>query len=215
MYDYNNEVTGKIATGRKSMKKVILASSSPRREELLRQLSLEFEIIPSGAEEILNENITPYELVKELSLLKAMEVTERIREKAGYENSIVIGADTIVLKDKVLGKPTNKEDAFNMLKSLQGTFHEVMTGVTIVDVFSGKFLNEVEVTKVYMNPLEDREIYAYIDKGESFDKAGAYGIQSLGSILVSRIEGCYFNVVGLPLPKLNKMLKEFDINLLN
>lgn len=192
------------------MKKIILASSSPRRKELLEQIGLRFDIIPSGIDEQIESGISPEQYACTLSRNKAIDV-------AGHSalGALVIGADTIVvLGDRILGKPDSCGDAFMILKSLQGNWHEVITGITVVDTIDNKIFSDYEKTRVKMRPLSDDMINAYIKTGEPMDKAGAYGIQKMGSLLVERIEGCYFNVVGLPLVRLSFMLENFGLKLL-
>ncbi len=172
--------------------KVILASASERRKELLSRIVSDFEVRVSDFDEDsvqVNNDIETY--VKSLSQGKAKSVAANCSE-----NSIIIGADTIVVIDnKVLGKPKDKNDAFRMLKALSNNVHRVYSGVTVIN-------NKTKVMK------SDEEIWKYIDTEECLDKAGAYGIQGFGGIFVKRINGCYYNVVGLPLNLLNKMIKE-------
>lgn len=195
------------------MKEIVLASASPRRSELLKQLNIEFHVSPSELEEVLDESLRPEELVQKLSFQKASDVAEKMR-KQNKTGCLVIGADTVVVKDKVLGKPADTLQAYKMLESLQGAWHEVITGVALVDVENGKTVSFFEKTRVKMRELNSREIDSYIKTGEPIDKAGAYGIQGMGAVLVERIEGCYFNVVGLPLTKLAVMLREFGAEVL-
>jgi septum formation protein len=193
------------------MAKFILASASPRRVELLNQVGLEFDIIPSNIEEIIDNNDSPSEIVKKLSKQKASDVAGKINTSG---KCYVIGADTIVVSDKILGKPATKEEAFSMLKMLSGKPHKVMTGVTVIETDTMKAISDYEETAVFVRELSDNDIYSYIATGEPFDKAGGYGIQGMGALLVDRIDGCYFNVVGLPLARLSKMLENFNIYLL-
>ncbi len=192
------------------MKKVILASASPRRSELLRQIGIDFEVIPSNIEENITHGMSPESVVQDLAYDKALSVAKGLSDA-----SIVIGADTIVVRDGILGKPVNEEEAFTMLKSLQGGWHEVITGVALISPLEDRYLKGYEKTGVKMRSLNDREIMSYIKTGEPKDKAGAYGIQGMGALLVERIDGCYFNVVGLPLQKLSTMFEEFGIFALN
>jgi MAF protein len=194
------------------MARIVLASASPRRAELLEKIELEFEVMPSNTEEIIDEKDLPKAVVKKLSTEKARDVADRL--SGCSEDTLVIGADTIVVADRILGKPSSKEDAFNMLSMLEGKSHKVITGVTVIDVKSGKTVSEAVETLVYMRKLSTDEINAYISTGEPMDKAGSYGIQGIGSLLIEKIEGCYFNVVGLPLSTLAKMLNIFNIRLL-
>ena len=193
-------------------KKIILASGSPRRKEILENMGIEFTIVKSVADESsINADGIPVSLyVQELALLKATEVKSRVSAK----DAIVIGADTVVSIDgKILGKPANEEDAYNMLKSLSGKTHQVYTGYCGISTDDGTAVCESVCTDVTFAELSDKEIYDYIHTGESSDKAGAYAIQGKGVMLVEKIEGDYFNVVGLPIRSLVNMLKrEFNFN---
>lgn len=191
------------------MKRLILASASPRRSELLKQLRLEFVVQPSYAVEEIEANLQPEEYVKELSFIKAHDVALKQNEPC-----LVIGADTIAVKDGILGKPINYEHAREMLTRLQNNWHEVITGITVVEVPEMRTVSEFEKTKVKMMPLDEETIDAYINSGEPMDKAGAYGIQGLGAILVKEIRGCYYNVVGLPVARLCRILEKFGIKIL-
>lgn len=190
------------------MKKIILASKSPRRSEILRNLGVEFDIIASEIDENLDCK-DPNKLVENLAYMKANAIAERLE----YD-CLVIGADTIVYKDEIIGKPTSEEDAFNLLKSLKNTFHEVISGVCVIDTRNNSYEIHSVKTKVYMDDYSDEKIKAYIATGESMDKAGAYGIQGKGSLLVEKIEGCYFNVVGLPSKKVSEILEKFNYKIL-
>lgn len=187
--------------------KIVLASASPRRKQLLSQMGLEFEVVPSDIDEKLPADLPYEEAVQELAFKKASHVASLID---GHR--LVIGADTIVVKDKVLGKPKDKDDACEILYRLQGQSHEVVTGLAVVDNLTGKFKKSFEKTIVEMAPLSMEEIEQYVLTGEPMDKAGAYGIQGLAGIFISRIIGCYYNVVGLPIHRLWMMLKEFGVN---
>ncbi|MGI6189199.1 MAG: septum formation inhibitor Maf [Clostridiales bacterium] len=188
--------------------RVILASSSPRRKQLMARMGLQFEVIPSNCEEKFLPGQSPVDISVELALQKARDVSGRINEPA-----LVIGADTIVVKqDKLLGKPKNKDEAYMMLHELQGQVHEVITGLAVIDTGSHRCLTGYERTQVELAPLTPQEIEWYINTGEPMDKAGAYAIQGFGGILVSRIEGCYYNVVGLPIHRLWVMLKQIGVH---
>lgn len=179
---------------------LILASQSPRRQELLKYITTEFEVKVSDVDESLPEGISPKEAVLYLSRIKA--------EPFKNENDIIIGADTVVAIDNIiLGKPRDKEDAKTMLKLLSGKSHSVFTGVSVIG--NNKTESFAVETKVKFFDLSDEEIEEYISTGEPMDKAGAYGIQGFGSLLVEGIDGDYFNVVGLPISKLNRVLKDF------
>ena len=191
------------------MKEIILASASPRRLELLKQIGVQFTVVSSDIEENADERQSPEEIVKELAFRKAMDVAKRIAP-----GPLVIGADTIVVKNGILGKPENEKRAFSMLQTLGGEWHEVVTGVAVIDSLSMVSVKGAEKTRVKMKELTIESINAYIKTGEPMDKAGAYGIQGLGAVLVEKIEGCYFNVVGLPLMKLSTILEEFGVKIL-
>ncbi|HOM01812.1 MAG TPA: Maf family protein [Acetivibrio sp.] len=195
------------------MIRIVLASASPRRSELLRQLGLEFEVVLSDIDESNKENLKADELVQHLAYKKALDVAKKLESRdSGKNRYLVIGADTVVVKDGILGKPKDRDDAVRMLKHLSGSWHEVMTGIAIIDTKDFKSEKSVEVTKVKMKELSDDTVLAYVDSKEPMDKAGAYGIQEKGAILVERIEGCYFNVVGLPLARLSDLLKGFGVS---
>lgn len=188
-------------------KKIILASASPRRRELLAQAGYEFEIQVSHKEETYTSE-TPDEIVKELALLKAKDIAEQNDAK----NMIVIGADTVVAhKGAILGKPKSTGDAFDMIKGFQGDKHQVYTGVAILDYDAdGKetVVNHAVKTDVYVNPMTDEEIWKYIENDNVMDKAGSYGIQSGFAVYIEKIEGDYFNVVGLPISYIYEQLKQ-------
>jgi septum formation protein len=188
---------------------IILASASPRRAELLRQLGLHFHIKPSRLAEEPYRHEPPAELVTRLALAKAREVA------ATETEGLVIGADTVVVcAGRLLGKPRNRADACAMLSGLAGRTHEVVTGVALVDAANGRYKVADVCTVVVFKKLSEAEIRGYVSTGEPLDKAGGYGIQGFGALLVERIEGCYFNVVGLPLAKLADMFKKFGVDLL-
>lgn len=190
------------------MLKLVLASQSPRRKKLLTQLGLIFEILPSNSEEIITSDI-PSTIVEDLSMQKAQEVAKSVPE------SLIIGADTIVVhKGEVLGKPKSKEDAFNTLTKLSNSIHKVFTGISFVIANNKceiiKRHSFHEETKVCFSPLTPIEIESYIETGSPMDKAGAYGIQDdWGSVFVERIEGDFYNVVGFPLNRFYRELKDF------
>ena len=187
---------------------LILASASPRRSALLSQIGLTFEIHPSDVVEPPHEvyaNRSASEVTQALAALKATAVTQH------YNRGLIIGADTLVsLADELFGKPTDDADALGMLSRLSGTRHEVVTGVALIDAATGQNTVWSETTHVYFRQLHATEIAAYIESGEASDKAGAYGIQGRGGAFVRRIEGCYFNVVGLPLASLVEHLSHFQ-----
>lgn len=191
------------------MREIVLASSSPRRSELLKQIGVAFRVVPADIEENIDPCLDVGQLAESLSYKKASHTAVQLTG-----SFLVIGADTIVVKDGVLGKPESEEHARKMLKALQGGWHEVITGVSVIDTGNTKSLTGYETTRVKMRELTDAMVDSYIRTGEPMDKAGAYGIQGMGAILVEKIEGCYFNVVGLPLTRLSKMFEHFGVCLL-
>lgn len=199
--------------------KIILASASPRRRELLSKMGIDFEIITSSIEEETTQN-EPDKVVKELSYIKAEDVLRQIIEnKEEGKNSndttiMVIGADTVVAKNgRIMGKPKSKSEAYDMIHLIQGSTHQVYTGVTIFTYHCGtkKMQSQsfAECTDVTVYPMDDSEIYHYISSGDCMDKAGAYGIQGDFGIFVEKIHGDYNNVVGLPVARLYQELKKF------
>ena len=189
--------------------KIVLASGSPRRKEILENMNLKFDIIKSEIEETTIENESPKDLVKRLSYEKAYDIASKNLD------SIVIGADTVVVLDNnVLGKPKDEDEAFNMLKQMSGKEHAVITGVSILCLDLKKEICDYCVSKVKFKNLSDEEIYSYIKTGECMDKAGAYGIQGLGGLLVEYIKGDYFNIVGFPISSAAEILKnDFNIDI--
>lgn len=185
------------------MKKIILASASPRRQELLSNITTDFTVCPADADETLPEGLSIEKQIETLAKRKAEAVLEQNPDK------IVIGSDTMVVVDnKPLGKPKDKEDAIRMLKMLSGRKHKVITGVAVL-CKEKKLINH-RTTKVKFRVLTEHEIESYVATGEPMDKAGAYGIQGLGSVLVEGIEGDYFSVVGLPVSLVYTMLCEIE-----
>ena len=184
--------------------KFILASASDRRKELLSRIISDFEVKISDFDEgtvEVSKDIEKY--VKTLAEGKAKSVALNCTN-----DSIIIGADTIVvIDDNILGKPKDKDDAFRMLKLLSNNVHRVYSGVTVINNEKQVMKSDCLYTEVYFSELSDEEIWRYIDTGECLDKAGAYGIQGYGGVFVEKINGCYYNVVGLPLNLLNKMIK--------
>ncbi len=188
---------------------IILASSSPRRQEMLRNLGLDFAIHPSGADESVDDGLKPSVIVELLAERKAADVASH------YQEGLVIGSDTIVvLEEKVLGKPKDEQDAFSMLSSLQGKSHSVFSGLAIIDARTGSRKIGYVETKVTMREVTSEEIRQYIATGEPMDKAGAYAIQGLGSIFIEGIVGDYFSVVGLPVRLMADYLGEFGVSIL-
>lgn len=205
-------------------KRIILGSASPRRRELLEQIGISFEVRDSDKEEVYH-SLIPEEIVKELALSKAENVADDLREKQEQVkqisfdkknnvllDTIVIGADTIVVSDgSILGKPKDEADAVRMIRSLQGRSHKVYTGVAILDYDDEgkrKLVVHAVETEVFVNPMSDEEIREYAATGEPLDKAGAYGIQGRFAAYIERIDGDYYNVVGLPVSYVYRQLKE-------
>ena len=185
---------------------VILASSSPRRRALLEQVGISFSLDPADVDERMLPREKPEAYAVRVALDKARVAAGRAR------TGIVIAADTIVVVgDSILGKPVDAADARRMLSMLSGREHEVITGLAVMDAASRRSSVRTAVTQVCFRKLSEREISAYVATGEPLDKAGAYGIQERGALLVERIEGCYSNVVGLPLSLLGEMLANFGI----
>lgn len=185
---------------------IILASGSPRRRQLLEQVGIrDFKVVSSDVDETVAPGLPPAQVVEELSRRKADAVAAKARP-----GDLVLAADTIVsLEDAILGKPADELEAFRMLTALSGVRHQVYTGVTLLR--DGRAVTEHEVTTVSFRELSGEEISAYIATGEPMDKAGAYGIQGRGALLVQRVEGDYFNVMGLPLCHLGRMLRSFGV----
>ena len=193
-------------------KKIILASASPRRRELLAQIGLEFEVKVSNKEEVYTST-KPQKIVEELALMKAENVASDLQaEGVELKNTIVIGADTIVVRnEEILGKPKDEEHAYEILLSLQGRAHEVYTGVAILsynNTGEKEIINHAVETKVHVHEMSEEEIRAYIATGDPMDKAGAYGIQGSFAAYIRGIHGDYTNVVGLPLGRLCHEIKK-------
>jgi septum formation protein len=191
---------------------IILASNSPRRREILSQLNINFDVAPSKFEETLID-MKPIELVEHFAYMKALDVFESLKGNLP-QDAYILGSDTIVYSNSIMGKPKSDEEAFQMLKSLSNKEHQVISGLSVIQGSTGKAITMNESTRVWFRELNDREITNYISSGEHKDKAGAYAIQGIGSLFVEKIHGCYFNVVGLPINKLFKIMKEFEISLI-
>ena len=188
---------------------IILASKSPRRREILENTKVRFSVKESQIDEIIKVNESPKETVMRLAYEKALEVAN------SNKDSLVIGADTIVvINEQILGKPKNEEEAYNMIKLLSGKTHYVITGFALINLSLNKKVVDCEISQVTFKKLSKDCIEDYIQTGESLDKAGAYGIQGYGGLLVKNIQGDYFNIVGLPISKISDCLKDqFKINL--
>lgn len=192
--------------------RVVLASASPRRKELLKRAGVAFEVLPATGEEIITgEN--PPEVVMELAFKKAKEVAGKLAAKDGGE-LLILGADTVVTYDGVvLGKPRDEADAVRMLSVLSGSTHSVFTGVALIYQAKGteRVLNFYQETRVTMYPMSPGEIQAYVRSGEPMDKAGAYGIQGRGTVFIEKIAGDYNNVVGLPMARVYQEMKKLGV----
>ncbi|MCR4428301.1 MAG: Maf family protein [Caldiserica bacterium] len=188
------------------MKKLFLASSSPRRRSLIKLLGWDFSIIPSRVKEEILPGELPEVACQRLALDKAIKGASQVK------SGIVLGCDTIVVLDsEFLGKPKDPDEAFSMLKKLSGKKHRVLTGLALLDTETSQILTDFEETLVYFRELEDREIENYVKSGEPLGKAGAYAIQGKAAVFVERIEGCFYNVVGLPLYRLHMLLKKIGM----
>lgn len=184
---------------------IILASASPRRAELLKQIGLNFQVCPSDFSETVATRTSPAEAVEKLALMKAQTVGRR------FKRGLIIGADTVVaINREIIGKPENNRHAIEILSQLSGNRHEVVTGVSLLDLENERHIVWCERTLVYFRKLRESEILEYVCSHDVSDKAGAYGIQEKAAAFVSRIEGCYFNVVGLPLASLVEKLWELS-----
>jgi septum formation protein len=190
-------------------RRIVLASASPRRKELLALIGLRFTVVPSKYEEDMSLKLTPRRLACLLSAKKAEDVALRCPD------ALVIAADTFIdLNGSLLGKPQTPAEAKQMLRSLSNRSHEVITGFTVLDTASGNRVSKAIATKVYFKNLTEKEIDAYVASGEPMDKAGAYAIQGLGSVIIKKIDGDYFNVIGLPLNALVSALRKFGVSVL-
>lgn len=189
------------------VKKLILASSSPRRIELLRTTGFVFEVVSPDVEERYDDREAPGRFAERMAEEKARVVAQHL---AAEPNALVLGVDTVVLAEGVmLGKPDSPAQARQMLATLSGRMHEVVSGVALVEPTTGRKVVAQEVTKVFFRPLSAQEIDEYVATGEPLDKAGAYAIQGRASRFVTRLEGCYFNVMGLPVALVDRLLREW------
>lgn len=190
------------------MRKIILASKSKARKKLLQQLGLRFSVVESHVKEKRILKTSCSRLVIGNALAKARDVGAR------YKKGVVVAADTVVLaQGKIVGKPRNIKNAFKMLKLLSRKPQWVYTGLAIVDIDNDRIFTDYEKTKIYMISMTDTEIRNYFKKTSPLDKAGSFDIQGLGGIFIDRIEGCFYNIIGLPLSKLAKILKKIDVDI--
>jgi len=192
------------------MKKIVLASQSPRRKEILENVNVDFEIMPSHIEEIIHEKDDPKAAVLALAFEKAWDVAEKINQ-----DQVVIGSDTVVYLDTIMGKPKDDQEALDMLKSLNGKSHQVYTGICMINPVTGIKIVDLVETQVTFKHNSLETLKSYVATGECRGKAGAYGIQGFGGLLVESIQGDYLNVVGLPISRLSDLLaRHFNINIL-
>ena len=185
--------------------KIILASQSPRRAEILRMIGVNFKVDSSNINEEMNQKIEQNEIAMNISKAKAEKISQK------YPNNIIIGADTIVVyNEKIFGKPKDKNESKKMLKALSGNCHKVITGVTIMNKKLGVLKTFSETTKVFVKKIPRNQIEFYVNNYNTLDKAGSYGIQEWFSVWIKKINGCYYNVMGLPVSKLHKHLAEIE-----
>lgn len=191
--------------------KLILASVSPRRAEILRNAGFDFEVVPAHANESRRPNEAATDYVRRLAEEKARMARGQLSDKLAQGSTVIIGADTVVVIDgEILGKPSSAANAREMLRRLSGKTHEVYTGLAVLQGNGAAIRTAVETTRVTFAALSEKEIEDYIATGEPCDKAGAYAIQGRGGKFISRIEGCYFNVMGLPLARLYATLRDLN-----
>ncbi len=191
-------------------KRLVLASASPRRKDLLESIGLDFEVIPPGIEENIENMPFSYELIEKLALEKALDVSCRIDYPA-----IIIGSDTVVIADsRVMGKPRDDNDAFNMLKLLSNKTHKVISAIAVYDTETQKTIKSSVTSEVTFRELDDDEIWIYVNSKEPVDKAGAYAIQGKAAIFVKCINGCYSNIVGISVYKTAEILRKFGVRVL-
>ena len=185
--------------------KIILASKSPRRAEILKMIKINFEAVPSNIKEEINPKIDQNEVAKSISRTKAETISHK------YPSDIIIGADTIVVfNEQIFGKPKDKNESKKMLKALSGHSHKVITGVTVMNRRLGVLKTFSETTEVFVQKIPTKQIEFYVNNYNTLDKAGSYGIQEWFSVWIKKINGCYYNVVGLPISKLHRNLIEIE-----
>lgn len=185
------------------MNRIVLASASPRRSQLLKQIEVEFSVQPSGIDESKIHDSSAIDLVQQLAVAKSKDVAKKL------DKGLVIGADTVVAyKNQILGQPDSHDEAATMLTKLNGTYHQVITGLAVIDIEASIQKVDYKTTEVEMRKITNQEISDYINTGEPMDKAGGYGIQQRGAVFITGINGSYTNVVGLPVAKLVMMCRE-------
>jgi septum formation protein len=192
----------------KIKRKIILASTSPRRKGLLQQIGLEFDVVPSSYEENMDLKLSPKKMVQLFAEGKAVSVASKIKK------GIVIGVDTIIVfNNEKLGKPLTDKKAIDLLRDISGKEINVYSGICIIDIENKKKIIDYEISKIKLKKLTKEEIQNYVKTGEPLDKAGGFAIQGMGGIFVEKIEGCHSNIIGLPLYNLYKNLKKLDVNI--
>ncbi|NTW71892.1 MAG: septum formation protein Maf [Eubacteriaceae bacterium] len=192
------------------MKRIVLASKSSRRKEMLENLGLKFDIIQSDVEENVDKFLSFEENVERIALDKALDIAEKLQES----DAVIIAANTMLIHNTLIGMPATEQEAFDILKSLSGKTHEVITGLCVFDTGENRGIFSNKKTKVKFVELTDEFIWKYINHGETWHKAGAYSILGLGALLVEDIVGCYTNVMGLPVSLMGEMLHEFGIDII-
>jgi septum formation protein len=192
------------------MKNIILASTSTRRKEILENLGLEFEVFKSEVAEKVDKYLTFEENVERIALEKALKAAEELKN----EDSLIIAAHTMLIHDTLIGMPSTEQEAFEILQQLSGKVHEIITGICVFDTGENRGMFTNKKTKVKFMRLKDDFIRRYINEGETWKKAGAYSVLGKGALLIDEIEGCYTNVMGLPVSLLGEMLVEFDMNII-
>ncbi|MEK2689801.1 nucleoside triphosphate pyrophosphatase [Bdellovibrio sp. GT3] len=190
------------------MKTLILASESPRRKQLLQEAGFSFDVASVKVSEIPDKNLNASEQILDIARRKARAAFAHLKSSKEQEFTLISADTEVIVAGELQGKPSDKQDAYNMLRRLSGNSHEVQTGVCIIDSATGKELSQIETTIVYFRNLTDQEIWTYIETGEPMDKAGAYGIQGLGGKFVEKYKGPFDNVVGLPVQMVKNLLAQ-------
>ncbi|MBF7097861.1 Maf family protein [Alkalibacter mobilis] len=191
-------------------KRIVLASTSSRRKEILENLGLDFDIVHSNVEEKVDKYLSFEENVERIALEKALDVSEQLKD----DDALIIAAHTMLIHETLIGMPSTEQEAFDILKRLSGKVHEIITGVCVFDTNENRGMFTHKKTKIRFVKLKDDFIRKYINYGDTWRKAGAYSIQGKGALLVEDIEGCYTNAMGLPVSLLGEMLVEFDIKVI-
>lgn len=195
--------------------RLVLASNSPRRKDLLKNLGLNFEVMPSNVDESFDPKLPPAEVVTILAEAKAREIGRRLNQTGTSQPTIIVGSDTLVVLDnKIFGQPKSQLEAVQMLKQLSGRQHTVYTAVSLLKLPEQTTSTACDSSKVFLRHLQPAEIEAYVQTGEPMDKAGAYALQGIGAALVEKVEGCVTNIIGLPVPVVVRLLRESGVKIL-